>query len=235
MLTYSRVSSVQHIIMSTCSRVGSVQHNIIMLTYSRVGSVQHIIMLKYSRVDSVQHSIIMLTCSIMGSVQHNIIMLTYSTVDSVQNIIIVSCSRMAVSNIILLCQRTAERTVSNIILLCQRTSERTVSNIIPVKRISQSTKPYTQLFNSSTEIYTVGFILLCRQCRSPSIAQCGLYRASCTAARRFVLLIQIQHIDMQYETRRESFNEEPERYNLNKFLKTTHTWRHERWIMKFSH
>jgi len=141
-----------------------------------------------------------------------------------------------VSNILLLCQRTAERTVSNIllcqrtaertvfnILLCQHTSEPTVSSIIPVKQISQYTNPYTQLFNSSAEIYTVGIILLCRQCRSTSIAQCGSCRASCAAARRFVLLTQIQHIDMQYETRRESFNEDPERYNLNKFFNTTHT------------
>ena len=40
---------------------------------------------------------------------------------------------------------------------------------------------------------------------------------------------------MQYETRRESFNEDLERYKLNKFFNTTQKWRHERWIMKFLH
>jgi hypothetical protein len=110
-----------------------------------------------------------------------------------------------------------------------------VSNIIPVKRINQSTNPCTQLCNSSTEICTVGIRLLWRHFRSPSIAQCRLCHASCAAARLFVLLTQIQHIGMQYEMRRESFNEDHERYKINKFFNMTQTWRHERWIMKFMH
>jgi len=108
--------------------------------------------------------------------------------------------------------------VSNIILLCQHTSERTVSNVIPVKRINQSTNSYNQLFNSYTEKFTVGIRLLCRQSRSPSIAQCGLCHAGCAAARGFVLLTQIRRIGMQYETRRESFNEDQERYKLKQVL-----------------
>ena len=98
-----------------------------------------------------------------------------------------------------------------------------MSNIIPVKRTSQSTYSYNQLFNSSTEKFTVGTRLMCRQSISPSIAQCGLCHAGCAAARGFVLLTQIQRIGMQYETWRGSFNEDQERYKLNKFFNTTHT------------
>jgi hypothetical protein len=144
-------------------------------------------------VDSVQHNIIMLTYSRVDRVQHNIIILTY-TERTVSNIILLyqHTEERTVSSILLLRQHAESRNVSNIILLCYHTESRTVSNIMPLERINRSTSPYTQLFNSSTEIYAVGIRLLCRQFRSPSIAQCGLCHACCAAARRFVLLTQIR-------------------------------------------